>query len=235
MKIKGESAGLDLPASPLFEGLDETDLEKIAARARRRTFAAGSTIYEEGEFADSVYIVVSGDVRKFRVDRETSTRENVVTLGIVGPGGNFGEASIISPKRPNSVEAFHRAECLQIMKEDMIALMIEIPMFGLAVSQAAIKMVAVAEGRICNFGSGRWSSKRLASLLLRLADEGGVATVKGGVQINQQLTQSDMASIIQSSRETVSVQLKKLREAGAVLMKGKSIVVYPAKLREIAG
>lgn len=223
-----------LPASQLFDGLSSDAVERIDTVARKRSFAPGSTIFEEGELADSLYIVASGSVRTYRVDRETSTRENVVTLSIVGAGGSFGEGSLINPSRTNSAEAVQRTECLQLMKDDVIRLMIDFPLFGLAVSQAAIRKVSASEDRVCNFGGGRWSSKRLASLLLQLAETEGVPVKGGWVQIPRPLTQSDLGSIIQASRETVSIQMKKLKDVGAVSVDGKIITVMLERIREAA-
>lgn len=231
---EGDPMSVGLPKSPLFQGLSQDALQEIAARARKRAFAAGSTIYEEGELADSAYIVVSGEVRRYRVDRETSTRENVVTLGVVTAGGTFGATSLITPSRIDSAESVRRSECLQFMKDELMALMIRFPLFGLSFSQAALALASQAEERLCNFGHGRWSAKRLAGLLLKLAEEEG-KPVEGGVEISRPLTQSDLASLIQAARETVSLQLKKLREQGAVSMKGKVITVMPARLREVSG
>lgn len=231
----GDPSSFNLPPSPLFANLPASALSEVASKVRRRAFSAGSTIYEEGEVADSVFIVASGEVRRFRVDRETSTRENVVTLGVSRPGDAFGTSALVSQTRTESAEAVQRTECVQLAKDDLIGLMISFPIFGLAVSQASIQMATAAEDRVCNFGSGRWSSKRLAGLLLKLAEESGPPAADGGVQVSRQITQGDMASIIQAARETVSIQMKKLREQGAIAMQGRTITVFPDRLREVSG
>src|SRR5689334_16244528 len=52
-----------LPESPLFNDLDGAVLADIRRRGRQRSFSAGAIIYSQGEFADSVYLVISGRVR----------------------------------------------------------------------------------------------------------------------------------------------------------------------------
>ncbi|GAA4984784.1 ATP-binding protein [Kineococcus glutinatus] len=50
----------------LFESLPEEQLAWLAERGERRTFAAGSTAYREGEPAEALFVLLSGRVRLLR-------------------------------------------------------------------------------------------------------------------------------------------------------------------------
>ena len=46
---------------PLFAGLDDRELEQIAATMRERRFASGDTVTEEGAGGAGFFIVESGE------------------------------------------------------------------------------------------------------------------------------------------------------------------------------
>jgi CRP-like cAMP-binding protein len=215
-----------LPRSPIFDGLPVDALESLAGAGKRRRLAAGSTIYSEGERAESLFMVVEGEVRRFKTNLD-SPRKNQFTLGSVQPGGLFGEASLTRRERWDSAEAVGDVTLLEWSSDDIISAMVRTPLFGVAVSQSVVNSVVSAEGKVCNFGSGQWSHKRLAQALSALASAEG-EPAEGGIRIKRPITQGDLASIIGSARETVSISMKRLREAGAISVSGKTITIHPA-------
>jgi CRP/FNR family transcriptional regulator len=67
-------------------------------------------------------------------------------------------------------------------------------------------------------------SDRLMHLLRRLALEHG-RPVDGGVEITVRLTHADIASLVGSTRETVSLELARLVRAGRIKQKGTTLIV----------
>ena len=65
-------------------------------------------------------------------------------------------------------------------------------------------------------------------LFERLAAEHGVPA-PNGVRIDVRLTHNDIASLIGSTRETVSLEMSNLLKAGRLRSEGGFIVVPPAK------
>jgi CRP-like cAMP-binding protein len=71
---------------PLFEGLDDSELTRLADRFQERTFAEGETVVEEGATGTSFFVIgegnasvsVGGDIR-----------------ATLGPGDFFGEMAIL--------------------------------------------------------------------------------------------------------------------------------------------
>jgi CRP/FNR family transcriptional regulator len=69
---------------------------------------------------------------------------------------------------------------------------------------------------------------RIEHLYRKLAQEHGVA-VPGGTKIALRLTHADVASLVGSTRETVSVEIAKLVEMGRLRLEGRSVIV-PAQI-----
>ncbi|MGC8874545.1 MAG: hypothetical protein ACP5SI_08900, partial [Chloroflexia bacterium] len=55
---------------PPFRGLDEHDLARIVALARRQSFSRGSFLLREGEPCDAVHFIARGRVRVSKVSVE---------------------------------------------------------------------------------------------------------------------------------------------------------------------
>ena len=73
---------------PLFAGLSQRDLKRIAALADEVWFSQGSHVIEEGKPALAFYVILDGEAR---VTRGSSKR----VLRRLSPGAYFGEMSLI--------------------------------------------------------------------------------------------------------------------------------------------
>lgn len=82
----------------------------------RRVFYAGDTIFSEGDYGSQAYVLQSGQVRITR--SVTGGRQG--TLGIVEPGGIFGEMALIDDSpRMATASTDHGCVCIVISVEDL--------------------------------------------------------------------------------------------------------------------
>jgi hypothetical protein len=72
----------------LFEPLNDFDLQDLALLMKLKRYAANKVIIEEGERGLNFYVVLSGTVAVVRKDSEV--------IAEMGPGGIFGEMSLLS-------------------------------------------------------------------------------------------------------------------------------------------
>jgi CRP/FNR family cyclic AMP-dependent transcriptional regulator len=77
-----------LAAVPLFEGLSQRQLRKVAERTKVLRYGEGRSIIAEGTMGDSFFVVLDG---RARVVRGASGR----TIHRLGPGDFFGELAMI--------------------------------------------------------------------------------------------------------------------------------------------
>jgi signal-transduction protein with cAMP-binding, CBS, and nucleotidyltransferase domain len=118
-----------LRAVPAFDGLDETTLCEIVGASSNLVWTAGSTIFEPGEPAEALYIVLSGSVRI--VDE---TEHDVAQLGA---GDFFGELSLLlRTTHSKRAEATEDSELMVLPKEPFDALLAEDPHLAQAVRGA---------------------------------------------------------------------------------------------------
>jgi CRP/FNR family transcriptional regulator, cyclic AMP receptor protein len=105
-----------ISASPLFEMLSNQELSAVAELSVPRSFAAGETVFEEGELGDSLFVIVSGEVEVFRL--EPSGRARV--LATLQPPEFFGEMSLIDKEyRSATVRARTEAVLLRLTTQHL--------------------------------------------------------------------------------------------------------------------
>jgi CRP/FNR family transcriptional regulator, cyclic AMP receptor protein len=74
---------------PIFEGLDNRELERIAASMKPRTFRAGDTVTTEGQGGVGFFVIEDGEA-KVTVHGDERRR--------LGPGDYFGEIALLTDR-----------------------------------------------------------------------------------------------------------------------------------------
>ena len=108
---------LFLKSAPVFERVTGEDLAALARVADVETFAAGQTVFHEGDMGDALYVVVRG---KIGIE---SGGERLATLG---PGEAFGEMAVLDEvPRSGSAVVEEEAEVLRIGSEEFYEILHE--------------------------------------------------------------------------------------------------------------
>jgi len=91
---------------PLFSELDKKELEVVASAGKRVDFESGQTILRRGERGLGFLLVLEG---------KTEVRKNGRHVGDIGPGGFFGEMTVVDDKpRSADVVAMEPTKCFGI-------------------------------------------------------------------------------------------------------------------------
>lgn len=97
---------------PGFSTLDEPTLLSIVGASSNLFWRAGSTVFRQGAQGDSLYIVLSGQVRIFDENDRDVDEERLE------PGGYFGERSLVLDlTRAKCAEAVEDTELLVLPKQ----------------------------------------------------------------------------------------------------------------------
>ncbi len=96
---------------PMFGRLPAELLEELAAEAADRTYAAGERIVREGEAGSELFVVVEGDVSVLTGDPEH-------TVATLGPGGFFGEMSLLTGERRSATVRARSETALVVVGHD---------------------------------------------------------------------------------------------------------------------
>jgi len=103
-----------LGALTILRGMDLAEMAKVRALLARRAFAAGATVFRQGDAGDALYIIVAGQASA-RMHSEQGAELRLMTFG---PGTAFGEMGLLERStRSASVVADRPLECLVLAAE----------------------------------------------------------------------------------------------------------------------
>jgi CRP-like cAMP-binding protein len=201
-------------------GLDESARTAFESLGQRRRYAAGRTLFREGEASDRVFLIHSGRVKVVTVSAEG--RE--LLLAVRGPGELIGEMSVLDGQpRSASAITLEPVEAFTVDAAGFTAFLEAAPATALSLLRVLTERLRDSDRALLQF-SARDVSSRVAARLAALAMEHG-EEVAGGTRITVPLTQAELASYTGASREAVSRALQQLREDGVVSTARRGIVV----------
>ena len=97
--------------APIFRHVPQKDIEKLVHRSTERRLDRGASIYLQGEKAHSLFVVLEGWVKTYRM----SPCGNEAVVGIFTKSGSFGEEAILVDQDfVSGAEAVSPARVLQI-------------------------------------------------------------------------------------------------------------------------
>ena len=202
-----------------------TDLARssVVLDFRRRRF-----IYRAGEPADCLYAIIHGRIKLCRIEVDTS-REAVID--ILPEGSLFGESALYSAagQRANSAVAYENSRLLRIQVANFKRGMAEDDQLHDYTFQLIGQRLEHAERRLADFALNAIPA-RLDRLLAEFSDRYGV-TEPEGVLIDIPLPHREIASIVGSTRESVTVRLNAMRREGTIEFVNRRILIKrPASL-----
>ncbi len=209
-----------LKRNDLFEQLDADQLAGIEARSRMQKFPRKGLIYLPTDRSDAVFLLTSGRVKLYHVTSEG--KETV--LAFIEPGEIFGELSLFNPgQREEFAEAMEASTVVMIPGEQMRELVKQHPMLTIQITRLMGLRRQRVERRLKSllFRSNR---DRLIYLLLELAVKYGERHADG-LMLGIRLSHQEMASVIGSTRETVTVLLGELQLEDSLIVKRRRVIL----------
>lgn len=196
---------------PLFSGLGSQDLSVIGERVRQRRYREGDTIFRRDDPGVALYVIVSG---KVKIHNQLPDGSDVM-ITVYSAGDFFGEMAVIDgDERSADATTLEQTELLMLTKEDMHDIIQRHPRIGL-------NLLITLAGRLRRSTDALRAlssldvNGRVAKQLLSLAEQHGQPAADG-TRIALRLTQSDIAALVGSSRESVNKVLGYFRKRGWV-------------------
>ncbi len=203
---------------PLFCNLSPSQLESIGSHLAFRVFEKGDVIVRQGEVADTIFIIVAGQVKVYIHDDHEGNKEVIVST--LGAGDFFGEIAMFD-KEPRSanVAATERTHVQMLSFAAFQRVIEQSPDMGRRVMATLAARLRHADRQIGTLALMNISS-RVSRTLLELA-----IMSNGHRVVGEPFTQKDLAGMIGASREMVNRTLKALTEQGYIAVHRKSITI----------
>jgi CRP/FNR family transcriptional regulator, global nitrogen regulator len=197
-------------------------LRGMGVASADRVYQPGDAIYNEGEYGDALYILISGVVKLFRP--YSGSKE--ATLRLLKPWDIFGHLAFAGETWQRAyAEAVTECKVTKVPKIFMERAIRRDP-------QAALKLITLLELRLVQYEElvkcllPRETEVRLANLLPILAHKFGERNRDSrAIMIDLRLTHQDLAAMVASTRESVTKVLNDMRSRGVVDIEGGRITL----------
>jgi CRP/FNR family cyclic AMP-dependent transcriptional regulator len=200
------------PPQPL-PALPNEVLQRIAERGGVKRFPAHAVLVNEGDQADSLYLLLQGRVKIYAGNEQG--REVILTT--LGAGEYFGELALDGGTRSASVMTLEPCTCAIVPGARLREFVAQHPDFAHHLILKLIHQVRRLTGSVKSLALEDVYS-RIVGLLNLLAEADGSTRL-----VRDKLTQQDIAERVGSSREMVSRVFKELNAGGYVALEAGRI------------
>lgn len=207
---------------PPFRDLDSNAVKELADAAQKEMCEKGSVLFSEGEEANALYLLVSGSIDLIKSTMEG--KEQLVRS--VRDGEVFAEAVMFAGETyPVTAIAKMKSEYLMVTKDRFVQLVAAHPEISMTIIGTMAKLLRHLNKRLADLSLESVSS-RLATFLLKRSRMAGSMTFSLG------MSKRDLAFKLGTIPETLSRNLKKLKDRGIVDVGGSEITIKNISMLE---
>ncbi len=209
-----------LRKSPVLADAPVDRLEALLPQAKVENFRPRQVIYLPGDRSFGVHFLAQGRVKVSKVTRDGKE----LTIAYRLTGDFFGDACLLeSGPREEMVESMEPSTTVEVARADLLALLEERVEVAFPLSRALIARQRALESKVEQLIFKDVGAK-LAELLLSLGLDHGVENKKG-VALAVKITHQEMANLIGSTRETVSLTLSQFKRKGYIATEGRRVIL----------
>jgi CRP/FNR family transcriptional regulator len=218
-----------LRSLPMFRGLSPDQHQRLTPLASIRDFARGDVLWNEGDEAELLTVIVKGRVK---IVRHADAGD--VILEIFGEGEPVGAIAVYNYiPYPASAIALEPVTLLCLPRRDYFELLDRTPDFARAIIRELTKLV-LALTRKVEESRGQRVEARIAQLFVSLADRMGRKS-DDGVLIPLKLTRQEVADLVGTTVETAIRILSRWGREGIVVTREDGFLIPSrAKLTQAA-
>jgi CRP/FNR family cyclic AMP-dependent transcriptional regulator len=204
----------------IFQGVDPADIEALSSEFEVFDAPRGTTLFNEGEPGDSLYIVLTGKVKLGKKSQDG--RENLIA--VMGPSDQFGELSLFDPgPRTATAVVVTDARLARLSKAALTQWITERPQIGLQLLRVVARRLRRTNTMLADLIFVDVPG-RVAKQLLQLAQRFG--SVDGGqLRVTHDLTQEELAQLVGASRETVNKALADFAQRGWIKLEARAVIL----------
>lgn len=208
----------------IFQDLAPKEIEELDRITTISTVKKGKVFYRPEETGEVLFLLKKGRVHLYRISPEGKK----LVIASLGPGTMFGEMPLLGQQMHNTfAEAVEDCQICVMSRKDLERLILSKPQIALRVLDITGRRLREAEERLETMAF-KGIPARLASLLLRLANESGSNEVVG-------FTHQDLAETVGTYRETATQVLNDLKAQGLIEIGRKRITILnPEGLMAVA-
>jgi len=195
----------------LFDNLNDEQLEHILRISQRKTFQAGTLLFQERDYGSTFYVVLSGSIKLFT----SSNAGEEKVLSLVNEGESFGELSLLDGRpRSASARTLEKTTVLELSSEQFMSLLQEHFDITRGILAELCRRLRATNEHVndLTFLDGR---TRVVKNLITLANQSG--TRDGNIiSIRMALNYDELAQMAGVSKSVLTEVLRELETRGVL-------------------
>lgn len=196
------------------------EVENLVKSPELNTFRARQVIYLPGDRSVGVHFLIQGRVKVSKVTRDGKE----LTLAYRTEGDFFGDGCLVTRgPREEMAEAMEPSSSIEVPWESLLALVDSNPQVASFLARVTLIRQRDLESKFEQLIFKDVGAK-LAELLLELGTRHGVVA-QGGLELALKITHQELANLIGSTRETVSLTLSQFKRKGYITTEGRRVIL----------
>lgn len=218
------SYSVKLNSIPLLEGIDSQTKSFLEKKMRLVAYSKHSTVVMDGDDSHDLFFLIKGGLSVLSI----SAKGEMVLLASVAEGEHFGELSVLGEApRSATVKANTDSLVAILRQKDALGLIAMSPLVAMRIMKKMAQVIR-RNNELRSMYTIRSTPKRIYHYILNESKEAqnGERVVRGWPK------QSELASLLNISRESVSRAMSKLIKEGVIKkMPDKIVIIAPEKLQ----
>jgi CRP-like cAMP-binding protein len=183
--------------------------KSILTQSTTQQYRSGQSIFDQGDKADAIFYLQDGTAKLTVVSKNGKK----AVIAILRCGDFFGEGCLTrQTRRTSSARAIRESTIIRVKRSDIVRILQQEPAFAKVFTSHLLFRIGRIEAdlvdQVCNS-----SEKRLARLLLILADFGKQSTLESAIP---KVDQETLAEIVGTTRSRVSFFMNRFRTKGYI-------------------
>lgn len=197
---------------PIFNHLEDVQKDEIYKLIYSVKYKKGELLYRAGEVADSLFVVSSGRIKKYRLSE--SGKEQLIQ--ILRAGDFTGELALFSETINEAyAEAMEETWVCTVKRSDLQELLLKYPSISLKILNEFSNRLEQSEKQTTRVSTERVET-RIALYLAEFAED------KDSLEFKLPMSRKDLASYLGTTPESISRKLLELEEAQLIIQRPQS-------------
>ncbi len=214
----------DFDSESILTDLPKDEREMLLAHQSEQTYKKAEIIFKEGAHAYGIFYILSGKVKKFKVDKDG--REQIIY--VANTGELLGYHAVLSLSRhTDNAMALEESQIVFIPAEDFLKVIQRSNFLSRRLLSNLSHEFAVMSNALTLFAQ-RPVRERLALQLILLREK-YKENFQPGMPVEIRMSRKDLASLVGTARENVVRVLSEFKAGKILETKARNIVVLDVK------
>ena len=209
-----------LKQSPLFANLDGEAVEGVSGIFCMAQYPRKTLLFDVGDTERSIFVIKTGSVR---ISRLTAEGKEII-LALLTPGDVFGEEMLFDSAERTTIAVIHEDALLcRCTADDLFSMLAKDATMAMNVARMLSKRLEENGASVEDLAYAKLAD-RIMNVLTRLGEEHGIMTTDG-IVLPMKLTHAELAALVGSTRESVSVEVSNLVKHRLLKIKGRNFIL----------